>query len=587
MQRVTVLLLFVIGVVLVTAEADAASVVLGTSKDNTLYENSSGGLSNGSGQHFFVGRTGQVVDYRRRGLLQFDIAGNIPAGATIQSVQLTLRLSKEPLAGGPQTVQLRRLLQDWGEGASDDLGNEGGGTLAGPGDATWLHTFYDTSLWTTPGGTFALASSASRVVDAVGFYTWGSTAQMVADVQDWLDNPSMNFGWLLLGDESVSQSAKRFDTKENATAGNRPQLLVEYTLPALPPVLDAIGPQVVAEGAPLNLQVSATDPNGTTPVLQAENLPPGAQFGDNNDGTGDFTFTPAFTQAGIYNVRFIASDGALADTELVEITVTEVTDPPAAASDSIVTLEEQPVSDVLGATDPDGDSVFFEIVGGPFHGTLTAFNAAVGTYTYEPNIDFDGEDSILFRASDGQAFSDTALVIVTVTGVNDPPVTADVAVSVSVNTPAAVPAMPVADVDNASWTIIQTAGPFHGAVSDFVAATGSFTYTPDLDYVGPDSVLYVADDGIAVSDTAVVRLTVADACACPLQADMDASGFRDAVDLNLQIDALFFGGTDPQDPNCPVTRADIDADGFADAVDLNFMIDLLFFGADPVDPCQL
>jgi hypothetical protein len=40
---------------------------------------------------------------------------------------------------------------------------------------------------------------------------------MVADVQSWLNSPGSNFGWLVLGDESVAGSAKRFDTRESAS----------------------------------------------------------------------------------------------------------------------------------------------------------------------------------------------------------------------------------------------------------------------------------------------------------------------------------------------------------------------------------
>ena len=54
---------------------------------------------------------------------------------------------------------------------------------------------------------------------------------MVADVQSWLVNPASNFGWLVLGDESGSGTAKRFDTRESASP---PVLTVEYT-PGLTP----------------------------------------------------------------------------------------------------------------------------------------------------------------------------------------------------------------------------------------------------------------------------------------------------------------------------------------------------------------
>jgi hypothetical protein len=97
------------------------------------------------------------------------------------------------------------------------------------GDATWLHTFFDTTFWSNPGADFLGTVSATQSVSDTGFYTWGSTSQMVADVQDWLDNPATNFGWLVLGDESGPATAKRFDSRQNPVEANRPVLTVAYS----------------------------------------------------------------------------------------------------------------------------------------------------------------------------------------------------------------------------------------------------------------------------------------------------------------------------------------------------------------------
>jgi hypothetical protein len=51
---------------------------------------------------------------------------------------------------------------------------------------------------------------------------------MVADVQGWLKGPSSNFGWIILGDEGSSRTAKRFGSRESSSAGERPSLIVEY-----------------------------------------------------------------------------------------------------------------------------------------------------------------------------------------------------------------------------------------------------------------------------------------------------------------------------------------------------------------------
>ncbi len=87
------------------------------------------------------------------------------------------------------------------------------------------------------------------------------------------------------------------------------------------PILDPIGFQQAAEDQLLTFGVSASDPNGTIPSISATELPAGATFSDNNNGTGTFSWTPTSTQSGTYNVTFAASDGDLTVQEEVLITV--------------------------------------------------------------------------------------------------------------------------------------------------------------------------------------------------------------------------------------------------------------------------
>ena len=57
-------------------------------------------------------------------------------------------------------------------------------------DATWLHTFYATSFWTTPGGDFSPTLSATTMVDAADMtYTWSGSG-LLADVEGWVSNPA-------------------------------------------------------------------------------------------------------------------------------------------------------------------------------------------------------------------------------------------------------------------------------------------------------------------------------------------------------------------------------------------------------------
>lgn len=207
----------------IAGSANAAIINITPSKDNTLYEYdpAEGDNSNALGLHFFAGET--AMSELRRGVLAFDISGNIPPGSTIIAVTLSLNMSKTPL-DDPRTVELHKLLADWGEGTSIAPGEEGDGAPATPNDATWRHRFFDTIFWTNEGGDFSVTVSASQSVGPIGQYTW-SSAQMVADVQSWLDNSASNFGWLVLGDESTILTSKRFDTRESASP---PVLSIQY-----------------------------------------------------------------------------------------------------------------------------------------------------------------------------------------------------------------------------------------------------------------------------------------------------------------------------------------------------------------------
>jgi len=220
-----VILLFVILLLSQNAAAQL-KVDIDAKKDNTLYEDATGAFSNGVGEYFFVGKTKQ--NQIRRGLLAFDLVGKIPTTAVIDSVKLKLAMAQT--IAGPQPIQLLRMLADWGEGLSDAFANEGMGAASTTGDATWVHKFFNTNLWASAGSDFAATASASQTVAGDGTYFWGSTPQMVQDVQFWLSNPANNFGWLVRGNETTFPTAKRFATRENLTPANRPVLTVLYRM---------------------------------------------------------------------------------------------------------------------------------------------------------------------------------------------------------------------------------------------------------------------------------------------------------------------------------------------------------------------
>jgi hypothetical protein len=215
--------------------AQAQTAHIPAQRDNTLIESATGALSNGAGPVIFAGRTTQALDSRRRAVLVFDVASSLPAGVVVTDVALYLDLS--PSNPHPVAVQMHRLLADWGEGESAAAG--GSGAPATPGDATWIHTFYDDHFWADAGGDFAPAASAATQVGEAGVYRW-SSPQMVADVQIWLDDPAGNFGWILIGDEATPSTSKRFYSREADDPGMRPELVVSFLPPCeIPELPDA------------------------------------------------------------------------------------------------------------------------------------------------------------------------------------------------------------------------------------------------------------------------------------------------------------------------------------------------------------
>ena len=208
----------------------ADQVVLDAAAD-TMIQPLDVAKSNGQGRHLCVGMTGQPA--LRRAMIRFDFS-TVPSNSIIDSVTLDLYLSKAAPAGGG-TFELRPITTDWGEGASGTNVNGCNGSTALLNDATWKWTFYDpgdppgSPEWATTGGDFGTASASLAVSGTLGHKRWTS-AQLTTDVQGWLDNPATNFGWLIQrSDETASQTAVRFESRNGEFASQRPKLTVSYS----------------------------------------------------------------------------------------------------------------------------------------------------------------------------------------------------------------------------------------------------------------------------------------------------------------------------------------------------------------------
>lgn len=212
-----------VAALVVTTASNADLVVLDSIAHGTLYETTGSPLANGLGSHLFAGNNGQ--DLTRRGLVRFDV-GSLGPDVVVTSATLRLHVSQANAAA--DDVFLHRVLSDWGVGTTDAPGGEGGGGAATAGSATWNDAFYDTTPWANAGGDFAGTASAIAEVEGNGWYEW-SGAGLASDLQAMVDGGLGDFGWILLGNESMASTAKRFDSMF-AAEEFRPELVVEFSV---------------------------------------------------------------------------------------------------------------------------------------------------------------------------------------------------------------------------------------------------------------------------------------------------------------------------------------------------------------------
>lgn len=188
------------------------TLTVSASQDASIYNNATSN-ANGAGVSFLAGNNGN--GQTRRALIQFDLSSIAP-GAIVQSARLELYMDQSPNATA-RTISLHPILESWTEGSTDPGGLQGQGAAGSAGDVTWSNRSLPSLAWTTAGGTFGSAS-ASTSVTGVGWYAWEATSSlntaMLEDIQDWIDAPGTNAGWMLLGVESGTSTVKRFVSSE-------------------------------------------------------------------------------------------------------------------------------------------------------------------------------------------------------------------------------------------------------------------------------------------------------------------------------------------------------------------------------------
>lgn len=268
------------------------------------------------------------------------------------------------------------------------------------------------------------------------------------------------------------------------------------------------------EDTPLNANVSGNDVDLNLDPLTFTVLSNPTHGIISMNAAGAFTYTPNLNYNGPDSLTYTVCDNgipSLCDTGLVIITVIPVNDAPVAVDDLETINEDNALSSTVATNDADleGNTLEFGVLSNPSSGILT-FNTD-GSYTYTPNANFNGSDSFTYTVCDdgSPSLCDTGLVSITINAVNDAPIAVNDTLFGGFNLPVLGNAsLNDLDVDGNPLNFTLVTNPTNGNV--VFNADGTFTYLPNLGFVGNDFFTYaVCDNGIpALCDTALVFIGV-------------------------------------------------------------------------------
>ncbi|WP_426359187.1 beta strand repeat-containing protein [Pseudocolwellia sp. HL-MZ19] len=266
------------------------------------------------------------------------------------------------------------------------------------------------------------------------------------------------------------------------------------------PDVEEIADQNAVDGQPVSIDISSffSDANNDTLTFSTVGMPVGLSI-DTNTGIISGTLDNSSSQNGpnndgIYTITVTANDGR-GGTVDQSFDYTVVNALPTAVNDDTSTTEDTAINiDVLvNDSDPDNDTL---VVIEASAGNGTVVINVDNTLTYTPNTDFNGNDTIIYTISDGEGGESTASVNVTISAVNDAPISegiddqadADSSVinlDISAN---------FTDIDGDVLTFTATGLP-PGLSLDVNTGVITGTVANNISTTGPYSVTITANDG--------------------------------------------------------------------------------------------
>ena len=266
---------------------------------------------------------------------------------------------------------------------------------------------------------------------------------------------------------------------------------------------------VTNEDQAVAVQLKGSDADNN-PLSYTVSIPP--KHGKLEGDAPNLTYIPDPDFVGQDEFFYTVNDGSESTTAKVTITVKPVNDAPIAQNQQLTVEEDHSLNLVLMGTDTDSPHLSYAIESQPLHGKVVQVD---GQYQYIPNPDYFGEDSFRFSVSDGE-LSDSGLIQITVTPVNDVPVAQALDIETPEDTTVEIQ-LKGTDPDNDVLTYTIATRPQHGILVGFGQ---NLQYIPHPNYFGKDEFTYTVNDG-QLSSTAVAKINVLPVNDMPVAPDIE------------------------------------------------------------------
>lgn len=246
----------------------------------------------------------------------------------------------------------------------------------------------------------------------------------------------------------------------------------------------------------------ATDADGDPLTYSVHIVPMGASY---NAAQRRFTWTPSFTQSGMYNVEFHTSDGVCEDHHNAQINVGNTNRAPLLhfIADQSVN-ENNLLTFTVSGSDPDGDALTFSATNLP---SGASFDASARMFSWTPNSMQQGTYDVTFRVQDLFGLYDDQIVRITVTNVNNAPILAPIGNKVVAELSLLQFTISATDADNDPLAFSAIDLP---AGASFNPGTRIFSWIPTSTQSGTYPVTLRVSDPHGAADQETILITVTD-----------------------------------------------------------------------------